>query len=256
MICKECGAEFDEALPSCPYCGALNYIGAEKEYQDSLDELKENLSQMGDDTKEAYHGELKKNRLVLITTFCLLLLGIGIVIGVSLFLSNRSDEKYAAEERSRILWRKQYEPVMDAMYEDGDLDGLLVFVEDHSSDTGYSAYTWRHMDFLKVYEYYSTFQNDLTELDFSDPADIRWFLYDAVMIHYYNREGNYDYSDEEKEQLTLWCQEVLDTVYQNIGMTPEEFETFYGEIASDDSLHIPDFRNITKYLKEHNYPIQ
>ena len=36
MICKNCGAHFDDNLPKCPYCGAFSYIGARKEYMEKL----------------------------------------------------------------------------------------------------------------------------------------------------------------------------------------------------------------------------
>ena len=29
IICSSCGAEFEDTLPKCPYCGSLNYKGAE-----------------------------------------------------------------------------------------------------------------------------------------------------------------------------------------------------------------------------------
>ena len=32
IVCTSCGAEFDEELAGCPYCGSANLKGEETEY--------------------------------------------------------------------------------------------------------------------------------------------------------------------------------------------------------------------------------
>ena len=39
IICSSCGAEFEDTLPKCPYCGSLNYKGAEAEYLGKLESM-------------------------------------------------------------------------------------------------------------------------------------------------------------------------------------------------------------------------
>ena len=41
IICNSCGAEFEDTLPKCPYCGSLNYKGAEAEYLGKLEGMRE-----------------------------------------------------------------------------------------------------------------------------------------------------------------------------------------------------------------------
>ena len=40
-VCVNCGASFEETMPECPYCGHMYEAGAQREYMDQLQELKE-----------------------------------------------------------------------------------------------------------------------------------------------------------------------------------------------------------------------
>ena len=59
MICNNCGAHFDDNLPNCPYCSALHYPGARKEYMEKLEDIKENLDDLHKTIPEVYASELK-----------------------------------------------------------------------------------------------------------------------------------------------------------------------------------------------------
>ena len=47
IICSSCGAEFEDTLPKCPYCGSLNYKGAEAEYLGKLESMRQDMHDIG-----------------------------------------------------------------------------------------------------------------------------------------------------------------------------------------------------------------
>ena len=57
IICSSCGAEFEDTLPKCPYCGSLNYKGAEAEYLGKLESMRQDMQQL----EQVPEKELKKN---------------------------------------------------------------------------------------------------------------------------------------------------------------------------------------------------
>ena len=61
FYCTSCGAQVDENEEKCPYCGAINPVGAEAAYMDRLHQLNTKMSEMDDDLEETYVRELKKN---------------------------------------------------------------------------------------------------------------------------------------------------------------------------------------------------
>ena len=47
IICRECGAQIEELAARCPYCGAINELGAEHYYMHDMHRLKGNLENLG-----------------------------------------------------------------------------------------------------------------------------------------------------------------------------------------------------------------
>ena len=82
IICNSCGAEFEDTLPECPYCGTMNYKGAEMEYFGRLEEVRSDMEQLGSVPEQETRSELKKQRkwilkLVLLLAVAAVLLFLG-----------------------------------------------------------------------------------------------------------------------------------------------------------------------------------
>ena len=43
ITCRECGAPIEELAERCPYCGAINELGAEHKYMQDMYDLKDDL---------------------------------------------------------------------------------------------------------------------------------------------------------------------------------------------------------------------
>ncbi len=139
--CPSCGASFDENLPRCPYCGRAHYAGAEKEYREKLNVIKEDLEDLSDTpqeelTKEIRHtGKLVRN--VVIATVCILLLAGGI----GLWARGCEREDHASEYR----WKQEHYAVLDSLYEAekyremSDLVGEYLLADD-------PVYDWKHYE--------------------------------------------------------------------------------------------------------------
>lgn len=59
IICSGCGAEYDATLPKCPYCDIINYSGAEAEYLNKLDDVREDMEELAYVPQESVKAELK-----------------------------------------------------------------------------------------------------------------------------------------------------------------------------------------------------
>ena len=46
VVCPSCGYEFDGTLAACPACGTMHYPGAEADYLEHLDDVKEQLQSL------------------------------------------------------------------------------------------------------------------------------------------------------------------------------------------------------------------
>ena len=62
IICSSCGAEFEDTLPKCPYCGSLNYKGAEAEYLGKLESMRQDMQQLEQVPEKELKKKLKKKQ--------------------------------------------------------------------------------------------------------------------------------------------------------------------------------------------------
>lgn len=63
--CKTCGAEYDEALVRCPYCGTASASAEEEEYMDTLEEVRDDLHRQVEnvDTKIKYQSDVHEENM-------------------------------------------------------------------------------------------------------------------------------------------------------------------------------------------------
>ena len=47
ITCRECGAQIEELTARCPYCGAINELGAEHKYMHDMYRLKRESGKFG-----------------------------------------------------------------------------------------------------------------------------------------------------------------------------------------------------------------
>ena len=123
IICSSCGAEFDNDMAKCPYCGTMNYEGAEKEYLEKLEDVREDLDDLNEVPLEETKDELKKQGRLIRKV-----LMVAIIIGFILFgWIMLSEKAYERDEKADFLWKSENFPVMNELYEAGKYEELADF---------------------------------------------------------------------------------------------------------------------------------
>lgn len=230
--CQNCGADFDANLPECPYCGALNYSGAEKQYLGKLDDLKEDLEQMGNDSLEEYAHAMKKSTVIIITTISVLILLTGILLALFFYADKKFNDQYSNADLSRamMVWRNENYPIMDEMYEAGDYQGIYEFQQAHSDDVGYSTYNWAHEDFIVVYTNYVHFKEWESTSDAS-LDDLKWALYDATNVDIALSSDYYTFTEEEKTLIQGWMAETRAFYQETLHLDDAEIDGMYDKLT-------------------------
>lgn len=247
MICKNCGAHFDDHLPECPYCGQFSYTGAEKEYMDRLKNLKEDLDDLNETVPEIYTEELKKQ---VKHTKKIILIIFASVLGLMLFaFAGRllSDSLYRNDAKAELLFTKEAFPIADEYYTLGDYDGLLTFYQTSLSENENAGfYTWKHYLFLMCYENYDFFRQSAALIgteDFSE-YDMTELFYCYLMNRYYLKNNSMDTSDR---QLVSSYVDEMETVIKLLELTEEEQKIFNDFVNAGD---YPFWDNISKFGKQ------
>lgn len=144
-ICESCGGNYDDMLPECPYCGSVNYKGAEAEYLGQLEDIRQDMEDLKEVPKEEIKKEFGKQgqflRKVLVTIVIIFMVLIG------LYLLMQADWGSGRNEKSDFLWKQENYPIMDQLYENGDYETLRQYYTEESNPT----WEWSHDDFFTLY---------------------------------------------------------------------------------------------------------
>lgn len=84
IICSSCGAEFEDTLPKCPYCGSLNYKGAEAEYLGKLESMRQDMQQLEQVPEKELKKKLKKKQKFVIKLL-IILAALAAILAVIVF---------------------------------------------------------------------------------------------------------------------------------------------------------------------------
>ena len=125
IICSSCGAEFEDTLPKCPYCGSLNYKGAEAEYLGKLESMRQDMQQLEQVPEKELKKKLKKKQKFVIKLL-IILAALAAILAVIVFRAQYIEPRDA---RADYLWEKENFPILDRLYQEKDLEALMDFYE-------------------------------------------------------------------------------------------------------------------------------
>lgn len=102
IICKSCGASFDEALVRCPYCGSGHLPAEENEHMQNLEDIRQDLQE--------YEKENVKNpgkKLAVAILIALLVIAAIVWFVVSGIWSSSSSERERREQKKDDFLKNQ-----------------------------------------------------------------------------------------------------------------------------------------------------
>ena len=253
MICKNCGAHFDDNLPECPYCGAFHYAGARKEYMGKLEGMREDLDDLHETVPEMYAAELKKQgkharKIVLIILAVLGALAL-LLFGVSSFM----DSLYKTDAKAELLFTKEAFPIADEYYAAGDYEGLLEFYQTSIEENeNASFYNWDHYQFLVCYENLTIFNEVASRLESADftENDMRDLFFCYISSHFYLKGYPMDHVDL---QLVSSFMDEMETVIDSLTLSKEELKEFNDLLNSTGHPSWDEIKDFSKKVYKRIY---
>ena len=122
--CESCGALLNDSMARCPYCGTLIPGGAEREYMQKLDSIREDMDELHAVPGEAFKTELRRQgrrmRRIIAAAIVVALLLTGLFI-----LQGR---RYDRDNTADYIWSRENFPRFSELYESGEYDALYELV--------------------------------------------------------------------------------------------------------------------------------
>lgn len=251
VICDSCGAEFDDGLAKCPYCGSTNLKGAEREYMEKLEDVREDMGELDavplEELKGAFQMQGKRLKKAVFTILTLA----AAVLLVVFFLKRRDVKDY----RDQYLWEQENFPILNELYDAGEYDEMLeVMNQLMAADDGHDIYRWKHYDFYLAYDSAVDFKRLYEK---KEAGNLNSF--DQITLFYdeWNLTCLREFADEkanQKEQLTEQEMAVLapyieaaaQDLMESWGMSQQEYDEIL-EHAAENFYHVS-FTRCEEYI--------
>lgn len=235
LHCENCHATIPVDSAKCPYCGALNAVGGEKQYMEHLFDLKEDVEELKDIPLQTYKQELKKSSRIIKRTLIVCAIAALLLIGL-FFITNRFSyaEAPIAERKEQLLWEKENFPKLDALYMEEDYDGILEFENTNCADGYYSIYNWEHYNFISLYRWYLFCEESavLAQRNNYDDDSVQRCILDAM---YVLQEKDYvEYDEKDQALVDSYRETVREMLRSQFDMQDEDFATLYAQCCKED----------------------
>lgn len=244
IICRQCGAELAPGTAECPYCGSAYAPEAERAYMRRLDDIREDLDDVGDTGIEVSRTEIRRTgrRTALI-------IGLILAAGAALFLlfglfRNREN----MDNRREYAWRQEHLQELDALFEAGDYDALIKAFED-ARDQGHDLYDWEHYEFCTFWEETVAVDHTLAGLreGYFTETDAEDLLYMELRIRGFRERRNIPEAD--MRIMTERAQRYQNDLVEIFHATPEDLKMFDEMLAKHDGF--PRYEECSRYVKDH-----
>ena len=132
IICKNCGAEYDDEQDRCPYCGGDNFGKSVQVHEDTIHDLEREKRQWEKMPEKVAGKGMSWTAKIGIAAILLV-----IIICIITFISTFFSRKISYRQDQKNL------RALESMYQEGDYEGIYQYVRtmDNSYNTYYDKYT-------------------------------------------------------------------------------------------------------------------
>ena len=252
IICPNCGAEIENDVTKCPYCGYINVEGAEKKYFDELDDIKEDLVEVEKAPVKALRSGLSKGVCVILITVGVLL-ALAIFYIVMLFIETRDKPKLflsAEDETHAAAYKVIAGEQLEAAYEERDIAKLAEIYDTAYSKERVSLWGDPHYETGYASSCYMKLQDCLPNLDKDrmtkhEAEEITYYCF----YFYYRAYG----SDAAPIFDSIRDEEIMPIITERLGFTIEDMENFRDKVTDPPYVNRSRVWKITKkYYKQYH----
>lgn len=253
-ICPNCGGSYKESEPKCPYCGMINETGAEQEYSDKLNKIRNKLDNVDELAVADYKGDLKLFFKIFFITL--------VIAGVFTFAA--ASARYAKRNRlfvderanmdrviAEVKETRSYTDKWDELYDSGDYEAMYESVYSVVGE-GFNNYDWQHYKFYTTYAAFRDAENRIEECGTEEGASKykKTGALHAVLYVYYSAISSRNdgkFTEEEAELFNTRWEELVKKTCETLHMTEKELDNLRIRANSDS---YPSYSEVSDYAKE------
>lgn len=246
VICNNCNGRFDDSEDKCPYCGMIYEPGAEKKYNEKLDNIRKNL----DEVDRAVVGNVKDDLKRFFKAFFICLVISMIICGIVILVNikgNKNKRQFAADEMHDMIteaislnnkfnrWNKLYESG-DYELMCGEVSESVIY--DYNGNYG----SWKHYRFFNTYSKYVALEENFNSIEENKCygsyvySSILYNLFNIYCELYVNEYSDLSYSD--REILEGCYAEACENTKKYLSLSNEEFEELQKKLVTRNTTYV------------------
>lgn len=237
VTCSNCGGNFEETLAKCPYCGQIYELGAEREYMEELRQMKEDLSELPEQSEEIYQKEVKHTSVKVFLILAVVVAVVPVILLLGKAKSSLYDYNSTEELKAEMRWEQTYFPQLDAWYEAEDYAAILEFRNqlyfgEHKVN---AYYRWKHSPLIDGYEKYQQCMEIGSKLETGEEIsdfEAGDIIYSGMSLLYFKGEEIMPW--EDWQQIEQWQEEIRGIYEEQLGFTEETIEELYELLKEND----------------------
>ncbi len=239
--CVNCGAVYEEGSHYCPYCGHITPENAEAKYMESLEDIRDDLSELEDDGEEAVVAEGRSLVKKIVIT-------VALVIGLLVIALCIYNIPRAIKDKANAKWQVENYPKFQKIYDEGDYETLLKEYDKAKQDDK-PVYGFNHSAFCEALGVIEDAKEALSYIESDEEADDYWRIeLFCVEMKCFAFEYKYGLTSDEKEILKEMAEPYMDDATLRYALTSEELDKWM-EKAKNDAGNIY-YTDCKKYLKD------
>ena len=126
VICPNCGAAIFENEPACPFCGYINISGAEEKFMHDIKKTEQDMRHIPQLQKAEYKKTISKSSRIIFITVGITALVLAVLLGFPYFMEEVVFSGSERDAKAQMVWNNENYPILDAMYAEGDYDGIIM----------------------------------------------------------------------------------------------------------------------------------
>jgi len=229
-ICLNCGAKLEDNISNCPYCGYINKETAEKNFNDKIDEIKDNIADVKKEPARAFKRSMSKGVKVIIWSVAVILVIGAIIAGLTIYSLKDKPKMFlsAEEEAYASAYREKAGKELDAAYEEKNIELMAQIYDKAYYEEKIALWGCEHYDAAYEASCYMKLQECLPNLD-KETLDIK----EAEEITYYCFFFYYKaYGDDGAEMFDpIRENEIIPLLNDRLGFTDEDMEAFRDKVT-------------------------
>ncbi len=246
VVCDSCGAEFEENLAKCPYCGSMNVKGAEREYMEKLEDVQDDMEELEDAPLDELNDTVKKQGRFLLKVFLVVLAVVGILALAFFFMERR----YQWDPKAEYAWQQEYYPRLNQLYEEGDYDGMVDLAMEAMGEDNAAIWKWEHYDFYEAYfncRDFDEMHNRLGKEKLLNSEYILLFQEEWRLV-LLEENDQVKLTDRDWEVLRPYIERAGEALSSDWGMSEEEYEKLWN--LAKENYYIMSYEDCRDFVEQ------